>query len=64
MPKKVREVVRLLKADGWYRVPATGGHRQFKHPVKPGKVTVSGSANADVPPGTFNSILKQSGLKD
>ena len=37
---KVRDVLKLLKADGWYRVPAKGGHRQFKHPTKPGKVTV------------------------
>ncbi len=60
---KVREVLKLLKADGWYRVPARGGHRQFKHPTKRGRVTVSGKPSDDLPPGTLNSILKQAGLK-
>jgi predicted RNA binding protein YcfA (HicA-like mRNA interferase family) len=45
-----------------YRVKARGGHRQFKHPTKPGRVTVSGKASHDLPPGTLNSILKQAGL--
>ena len=60
---KVREVLKLLQADGWYRVKASGGHRQFKHPQKPGRVTVSGKPNSDLPPGTLNSILKQAGLR-
>lgn len=60
---KVREVLKLLKADGWYRVPARGGHRQFKHFRKLGRVTVSGKPSDDLPPGTLNSILKQAGLK-
>jgi predicted RNA binding protein YcfA (HicA-like mRNA interferase family) len=59
---KVREVLKLLQADGWYRVKARGGHRQFKHPSKKGRVTVSGKLNHDLPPGTLNSILKQAGL--
>jgi predicted RNA binding protein YcfA (HicA-like mRNA interferase family) len=60
---KVREIIKLLHADGWYRVPSRGGHRQFKHPTKPGRVTVSGKSSDDLPPGTLNSILKQAGLK-
>jgi predicted RNA binding protein YcfA (HicA-like mRNA interferase family) len=60
---KVREVVKLLKADGWYLARTRGSHRQYKHPVKAGTVTVSGKPNVDVPPGTLNSILKQAGLK-
>jgi predicted RNA binding protein YcfA (HicA-like mRNA interferase family) len=59
---KVQEVLKLLKADGWYRVKARGGHRQFKHPTRPGRVTVSGKPSNDLPPGTLNSILKQAGL--
>jgi predicted RNA binding protein YcfA (HicA-like mRNA interferase family) len=39
---KVREVIRLLERDGWVRVVTRGSHRQFKHPTKPGRVTVSG----------------------
>jgi predicted RNA binding protein YcfA (HicA-like mRNA interferase family) len=60
---KVREVVRLLEADGWYLARTRGSHRQYKHPAKTGTVTVSGKPNVDVPPGTLNSILKQAGLK-
>jgi predicted RNA binding protein YcfA (HicA-like mRNA interferase family) len=59
---KVREVLMLLKADRWYRVPTSGGHRQFKRPAKLGRVTVSGKPSHDLPPGTLNSILKQAGL--
>jgi predicted RNA binding protein YcfA (HicA-like mRNA interferase family) len=60
---KVREVLKLSKEDGWYRVKPRGGHRQFKHPTKPGRGTVSGKASHDLPPGTLNSILKQAGLQ-
>ena len=42
--------------------PAKGGHRQFKHPIKRGRVTVSGKMSHDLPIGTQNSILKQAGL--
>jgi predicted RNA binding protein YcfA (HicA-like mRNA interferase family) len=38
-------------------------HRQYKHPTKPGTVTVAGKPNLDVPPGTLNSVFKQAGLK-
>ena len=57
------EVIRMLQKDGWFEVPAKGGHRQFKHATKLGRVTVSGHFGKDVPPGTLNSILKQAGLK-
>jgi predicted RNA binding protein YcfA (HicA-like mRNA interferase family) len=60
---KVREVIRLIEKDGWRHVRTTGSHRQFQHPTKPGIVTVAGKPSLDVPPGTLNSILKQSGLK-
>jgi predicted RNA binding protein YcfA (HicA-like mRNA interferase family) len=60
---KVKDAIRLLEEDGWYQARMKGSHRQFKHPSKPGTVTVSGKPNIDVPPGTMNSILKQAGLK-
>jgi predicted RNA binding protein YcfA (HicA-like mRNA interferase family) len=60
---KVRDVLNLLRRDGWYRVPSRGGHRQLKHPTKPGRVTVSGKLSDEMPPGTLNSVLKQAGLK-
>ncbi len=60
---KVRELIRLLQEDGWRLARTRGSHRQFKHPNKPGTVTVAGQAGVDVPPGTLNAILKQAGLK-
>ena len=44
-------------------VAQKGNHRQFKHPAKPGRVTIAGKSGDDITPGTLNSILKQSGLK-
>lgn len=63
MPIKVREMLRRIEDEGWYYVGSTGGHRQYKHPTKKGKVTVPGKSGADIPPGTANSILRQAGLK-
>jgi predicted RNA binding protein YcfA (HicA-like mRNA interferase family) len=60
---KVRDVLRLLTADGWVLARTRGSHGQYKHPSKPGLVTVAGSGNDDLAPGTLNSILKQAGLK-
>jgi predicted RNA binding protein YcfA (HicA-like mRNA interferase family) len=60
---KVREVLRLIAADGWYQAAMRGSHRQFKHPIKSGRVTVAGKPSDDMAAGTLNSILKQAGLK-
>ncbi len=60
---KVREAIRLIESDGWIWVATRGSHRQYKHPEKPGRVTIPGNLNDDLAPGTFNSILKQAGLK-
>ena len=61
---KVREAIRMIEDDGWFLVATRGSHRQYKHPTKPGRVTVAGKPSDDLAPGTFNSILKQSGLKE
>jgi len=60
---KVREVLRLLTDDDWVQVAQKGSHRQFKHSLKPGKVTVPGKMSDDLPPGTRKSILRQAGLE-
>lgn len=60
---KVRDVIRLIESDGWCFVAARGSHRQYKHPKKPGRVTVPGKMSDDLPPGTLGSVLKQAGLK-
>lgn len=60
---KVNDILARLQADGWYLVATRGSHRQFKHPAKPGRVTVAGKPSDDLAPGTLNSIPKQACLK-
>jgi len=60
---KVREILKLIEADGWHLDRTRGSHRQFKHATKRGLVTVAGKPGDDLAPGTQNSILKQAGLK-
>ncbi len=55
-------MIRLLERDGWYLAAMRGSHRQYKHPDKPGRVTVAGKPSHDLARGTLNSILKQAGL--
>ncbi len=56
-------MIRLISQDGWYHVRTRGSHRQYKHPVKPGRVTVAGKMSHDLAPGTLKSILKQAKLQ-
>jgi predicted RNA binding protein YcfA (HicA-like mRNA interferase family) len=60
---KIRELIALIESDGWVLVRTKGSHRQFQHPSKPGTVTVAGNPGTEIPRGTLNSVLKQSGLK-
>lgn len=57
-----REILRKLAEDGWYEVSQAGSNKQFKHGVKPGRVTVP-HPKREVPVGTIKSIEKQAGLK-
>ncbi len=61
---KVRDIIKLIEADGWYLVATKGSHRQYKHSIKTGRVTIAGHSNDDLAPGTLNSILKQAKLKE
>ena len=60
---KVRDVIKIIEADGWYQVSMKGDHRQFKHSTKRGRVTVAGHPSIDVPVGTLVSIFKQAQVK-
>ena len=60
---KVKDLIELIEADGWRIDRSKGSHRQFRHPVKTGTVTIAGKMSVDVPIGTLNSALKQAGLK-
>lgn len=64
MPKRYssRELIAMIEADGWVLVAVKGDHHQFKHPAKPGRVTIP-HPRKDMPAGTANSVLKQAGLK-
>ena len=58
-----RELEKILFKDGWRFKAQHGSHRQYVHPVKPGKVTVPHHGKTDIAIGIVNSILKQAGLK-
>jgi predicted RNA binding protein YcfA (HicA-like mRNA interferase family) len=53
----------MLAEDGWEPVATRGSHRQWKHPTKPGRVTVAGKPSDDLHPKTAASILRQAGLR-
>ena len=59
---RFREITRVVERDGWVKVAQKGSHRQYRHPAKPGRVTIAGKPNDDVPPGIQKSILRQAGL--
>jgi len=54
----------MIEQEGWYLVVTKGSHRLYKHPDKPGRVTISGHPSEDISPGTLMSIKKQAGLKE
>jgi predicted RNA binding protein YcfA (HicA-like mRNA interferase family) len=58
----VREVIKLIEADGSYAARQRSSHRQFKHPTKPGLVTVAGHPPKVLAPKTVKSVLRQAGL--
>lgn len=59
---KVRDMLRILRTDGWTVRNQVGSHRQFVHPSKKGKVTVAGHDSDEIPPNTQKSIMKQAGI--
>jgi len=61
---KVRDVIKVIEADGWSLVTTKGSHRQYKHLVKPGRITIAGHPADDLAPGTMNSIFKQAKIKE
>jgi predicted RNA binding protein YcfA (HicA-like mRNA interferase family) len=61
---KVRIVIKIIQQDGWIQIRQKGSHRQFKHLIKKGCVTIAGNLNDDVPKGTLGSILKQAQIKN
>ena len=60
---KIRDVIKIIREDGWFIVGTKGDHRQFKHQIKHGRVTIAGHPNDDLAAGTLNSIWKQAQIK-
>lgn len=60
---KVKEIIKIIEADGWFLVRQKGSHRQFNHLIKKGTVTVAGKPGDDIAKGTEKSILRQAELK-
>lgn len=58
-----KEIIKILKSDGWIQKAQKGSHLQMIHPIKSGKVTIPVHSNKDLDINTYNSILKQAGLK-
>jgi len=63
VPSKVSEIIKLIETDGWYLVTTRGSHRQYKHPAKPGRVTVAGKPSDTLHPRTERSILRQAQME-
>lgn len=57
-----RDIVRAIKRDGWAEVRVKGSHHHFKHPTRPGIVTVP-HPKKDIPVGTLLNIERQAGIK-
>ncbi|HNW61181.1 MAG TPA: type II toxin-antitoxin system HicA family toxin [bacterium] len=59
---KIRDVIKMVEKDGWYLIYQKGSHRQYKHPLKKGRVTIAGHPGDDLAAGTLNSVFKQAGI--
>jgi len=55
-----RLVIKKLEQEGWILSRVRGSHHQFKHPTRPGLITVK-HPDKDIPIGTLRSIHKQAG---
>jgi len=60
---KVKEIIKLLEKEEWFIVAQRGSHRQYKHNIKKGRVTISGKLSDDLAKGTLASIFRQAQIK-
>ncbi len=58
---RIREAIRLIETDGWFLVATRGSHRQYKHPVKLGRVTIAGKPGDELAPGNAEQRAQTSG---
>lgn len=57
-----KTLIKMLEKDGWSLERIKGSHHQFKHPVKPGLVTIK-HPDGDIPKPTLYSIARQAGWR-
>jgi predicted RNA binding protein YcfA (HicA-like mRNA interferase family) len=62
MPMKVRDISRLLESEGWRLERVRGSHHHYRHPFKPGTVTVAGRPSDEIAIGTLRNIFRQAGI--
>jgi predicted RNA binding protein YcfA (HicA-like mRNA interferase family) len=61
---KVRDIITRIEANGWREIAQKGSHRQFKHPTKPGRLTIAGKPGYEPPTGTVKSIFRQAKIEE
>jgi len=64
VPVKVKEAIRRVEGAGWELAPTRGSHRQYRHPTRPGLVTIAGRPSDTLHPKTWASIVKQAGISE
>ena len=62
MERDSRKLIKMLQADGWVLDRVRGSHHQFKHPTKPGRVTIP-HPRKDIVSATVRSVYKQAGWR-
>lgn len=60
---RIRDVIAQVERAGWRLVRTRGSHRQYRHPSKPGLVTIAGHPADEIHPKTLRSVMIQSGLE-
>jgi predicted RNA binding protein YcfA (HicA-like mRNA interferase family) len=61
---KVRDLIKRVEADGWREIAHKGSHRQYKRPLKRGRVTIPGHPDDDVAHGTLKSVYRQAQIEE
>jgi predicted RNA binding protein YcfA (HicA-like mRNA interferase family) len=64
MPVKVKDAIKHVEAAGWTFARTRGSHRQYRHPDRPGLVTIAGKPSDTLHPKTWASIMRQAGTED
>jgi len=64
VPVKFRAAIKHVEAAGWTLARTRGSHRQYRHPQRPGLVTIAGKPSDTLQPKTWASIMKQAGTEN